>query len=506
MINMKAFYTLLIFLISVSLIQSKELKDKLIWAADAEGNAPYIFQDPSSPDKLIGFEKDFAEALAKEMGLKAKFFQNQWDGLIPGLYRDDYHIAINGLEVTEQRKEKVLFSKPYYYTSEQIVVRKNTEEYQNLKDLEGKKVGCLKFSLAENILEDHGNIEIRSYEGEANAFADLKNERLDAVLVDEPIAIYQASWNASFKLTGQPIGKVVYAAALRLEDTLLLKKVNFAIESLIKTQKLKDILCEWNLWNSLTAEEVHDYSDCDVYASKYQEFVSTQKEEMNFISMIERYMGFLPELGSAALMTLELSVLSMILAIVIGLFVVITKVYAPQPFSSMANMYIEFVRGTPLLIQLYLIFYGLPNIGIKLDPMIAAIVTLAINYSAYEAENFRAGLNSVPKGQFEAAISLGMSRIQALRYIIIPQASRLVIPPVTNDFISLLKDSSLVSVITLVELTKKYLQLASAYYDFIGIGIIVALFYLILGLPFVKLSKYTENKLNIYVKNSYNIK
>jgi polar amino acid transport system substrate-binding protein len=360
--------------------------------------------------------------------------------------------------------------------------------------------------LAEKILTEHGGINVRSYEGEANAFADLKNERLDAVLVDEPIAIYQASWNPDFKLTGEPIGKVIYACAMRLEDTLLLQKVNFAIESMIKTKKLKDILCEWNLWNALTAEELLDYTDCDVYASKFHEFVATQKEEMTFLRLMERYLGLLPELGKAAIMTLQLSVMSMVLAIIVGLFIVITKVYAPRPFSDIANIYIEFVRGTPLLVQLYLIFYGLPNIGIKLHPIVAAVLTLAINYSAYEAENFRAGLNSIQKGQFEAAISLGMSRFQALRYVIIPQAGRLVIPPVTNDFISLLKDSSLVSVITLVELTKKYLQLASAYYDFIGIGIIVALFYLILGLPFVKLSKYTEKRLNIYLNNHNNLK
>ncbi len=503
---MKQITTLLILILSLSIGQSKEIRDKLIWAADAEGNAPYIFQDPNSPDKLIGFEKDFAEALAKEMGLTSKFFQNQWDGLIPGLNREDYHIAINGLEVTNERKEKVLFSTPYYYTSEQIVVKNNTEEYKSLKDLKGKNVGCLKFSLAENILEGHGGINVRSYEGEANAFADLKNDRLDAVLVDEPIAIYQASWNPEFKLTGEPVGRVVYACAMRLEDTLLLSKVNLAIESLVESKKLKDILCLWNLWNTATAEELNDYGDCDVYASKYHEFVATQKEEMTFLRIVERYMGFMPELGAAALMTLQLSVLSMILAILLGLFIVVTKVYAPQPFSGVANAYIEVVRGTPLLIQLYLIFYGLPNLGIKLNPIVAAVITLAINYSAYEAENFRAGLNSVAKGQFEAAISLGMSRAQALRHVILPQAGRLVIPPVTNDFISLLKDSSLVSVITLVELTKKYLQLASAYYDFIGIGIIVAIFYLILGLPFVKISKYAEKKLNIYVNNSNNIK
>jgi polar amino acid transport system substrate-binding protein len=160
----------------------------------------------------------------------------------------------------------------------------------------------------------------------------------------------------------------------------------------------------------------------------------------------------------------------------------------------LAVAYIEIIRGTPLLIQLYFIFYALPSIGIKLSPFFAAILALGLNYAAYEAENYRAGLFSVPRGQMEAAISLGMSRMQALRHIILPQAVRLVIPPMTNDFISLLKDSSLVSVITMVELTKLYGQLASTYFDYIGTGIIIATVYLIIGLPFVKLSKMAENR------------
>ena len=132
--------------------------------------------------------------------------------------------------------------------------------------------------------------------------------------------------------------------------------------------------------------------------------------------------------------------------------------------------------------------------GIKISPTIAAIAGLALNYAAYEAEIYRAGLFSVPRGQMEAAISLGMGRTQALRHIIIPQAVRLVIPPTTNDFIALLKDSSLVSVITLVELTQIYGQIASAYFDYIIPGLIVAVMYLLLGLPFVKLSKMAEKK------------
>ena len=119
---------------------------------------------------------------------------------------------------------------------------------------------------------------------------------------------------------------------------------------------------------------------------------------------------------------------------------------------------------------------------------------LGLNYAAYEAENYRAGLMAVPKGQMEAAISLGMTKTQALRHIILPQAVRIVIPPITNDFISLLKDSSLVSVIAMVELTKTYNQLAATYYDFFGTGLLVAGIYLLIGLPFVKLAKWAEGR------------
>src|SRR5213078_3282907 len=115
-----------------------------------------------------------------------------------------------------------------------------------------------------------------------------------------------------------------------------------------------------------------------------------------------------------------------------------------------------------------------------------------LNYAASESENYRAGITSIPHGQTEASQALGMTRWQSLRHIILPQALRLVIPPVTNDFIALFKDSSIVSVITMVELTKVYGQLASTYYDYIGIGLLTAAIYFVLGLPFVRLARWAE--------------
>ena len=153
------------------------------------------------------------------------------------------------------------------------------------------------------------------------------------------------------------------------------------------------------------------------------------------------------------------------------------------------------LRGTPLLIQLYLIFFGLPYIGIHFSPFVAAILGLGMNYGAYEAENYRAGIEAVPQTQLEAAQALALSPVQRFIYVLFPQAYRIILPPMTNDFISLIKDSSLVSVITMVELTTIYSQLASTYFDHLGLGILVAAIYFLIGYPFVRLARRLEKNL-----------
>ena len=343
-------------------------------------------------------------------------------------------------------------------------------------------------------MNESPGINVKTYDGEVFSFADLENKRLDAVLVDAPIALYYASWNPKFKLVGQGIGEVAYGIAMRKKDTALLAEINTTLRAMIESGKLRELLERWNLWNYKMAIYLNDKSPSNVEPDKFKEYVNDQKKETTFWTFFDRYTGFLPMLGQGALITLGLSVLSMLLAIFAGLIIALTKVYAPAPFSKLATLYIEVIRGTPLLIQLFVVFYAFPSIGIKLSPFLAAILGLGFNYAAYEAENYRAGLFAVARGQMEAAVSLGMTRAQALRHVVLPQAFRLVIPPVTNDFISLLKDSSLVSVITMVELTKVYTQIASSYYDYLGTGIMVAVLYLLLGLPFVRLSKFVEKR------------
>jgi polar amino acid transport system substrate-binding protein len=182
-------------------------------------------------------------------------------------------------------------------------------------------------------------------------------------------------------------------------------------------------------------------------------------------------------------------------AVVVGFLLAVCRVFGPLPLRWFATAYIEVMRGTPLLIQLLIIFYGLPNIGIRLSPFVASVLGLGLNYAASEAENYRAGLLAVPAGQWQAALALGLTQSKTLRLVIVPQALRFVLPPLTNDFISLLKDSSLVSALTMVELTGAYNRLATQTFDYFGAGLLVAFVYLLLGLPFVRLARSLEERL-----------
>jgi len=492
--NSRLYFFVLFVILFAFLSISKVFCDKpvLRWAADAEGNAPYITQDPRNPTATIGFEVDIANAIAEVLGMKSVFVQNQWDGLIPGLNINNYDIALNGIEITQDRKAEINFSDPYYVTYEQLVVMNGTENINSLSDLIGKRAGACKGTLAERILGTKAGIKVSTYDGEVAAMTDMVNGRLDAVLCDGPIAIYYAKPDPKFKLVGQPIGEISYGIALRKSDTLLLDKINSAINKISTNGKLREILERWNLWNYMMAIYMNDRGPSNTPPTKFQYYMDARGGHKDFKAKVLNYISYLPLFAQGAFWTLAISICAMMIAIIIGLLVTLLRLYTPKPFSSLAVLYVELIRGTPLLIQIYFIYYALPNIGIKIPAFIAAVIGLGLNYAAYEAENYRAGFYSVPRGQMEAAVSLGMTRKKSLRYVILPQAIRFVIPPMTNDFISLLKDSSIVSLIALAELTKVYQMLATSTFDYFGTGIMVAVIYLLIGLPFVKLARYVE--------------
>ncbi len=211
---------------------------------------------------------------------------------------------------------------------------------------------------------------------------------------------------------------------------------------------------------------------------------------------VDLMINSLPLLIVGAGITIQITAISVGLGLIIGMFVGIARICNVKVLRALATVYIDFLRGTPLLVQIFLIYFALPMVvGQRVDPFIAAITACGINSGAYIAEIFRAGIQAIDEGQMEAGRSLGMSWVQTMRYIIVPQAFKNVIPPLGNEFIALLKDSSLVSVIGFEELTRRGQLIIARTYGSLEIWISVALIYLVMTLTISRLVAYMEKRL-----------
>jgi polar amino acid transport system substrate-binding protein len=465
----------------------------LRWAADPNSNAPYAFY--SKGKNLIGFESEIINAVANRLGRRAEFVENDWNGLIPGLQRGLYDCVIAGIEITPDKAEQVTLSVPYYYTFEQFVGRRGAAAITSLGQLKDRKVGTLDQTAALRILEETPGVIVKSYDQELSAYEDIVNGRLFGVLLDYPIAKYYAAPNPALELNGPPFGQIAYGIAINKNNGQLKTEIDSALSDIIRAGELRNILSRWGLWTNNVAKAFDQPEPPSTRDTEYQAFVASQTSLQNFWSRLESYGGSWQLLGNAALLTLAVSITAMLVAIGFGMLLVICRLFAPLPVRWFATTYIEVVRGTPLLIQLLFIFYGLPKVGLQLSPFVASVLGLGLNYAASEAENYRAGLLSVPEGQWQAARALGLTQSKTLHLIIVPQAIRLVLPPLTNDFIALLKDSSLVSALTLLELTGAYNRLATQTFDYFGTGLLVAMIYLLIGLPFVRIARLLERQL-----------
>lgn len=189
--------------------------------------------------------------------------------------------------------------------------------------------------------------------------------------------------------------------------------------------------------------------------------------------------SFFPILQAGLYFTIPLTLISFVLGLLLAFFTALARLSSVKPLNAIANFYVWIFRGTPLLVQLFILFYGFPSIGLTLNPFPAAVIGFTLNVGAYSSEIIRAAIQSIPKGQWEAAFSIGMTKSQAMRRIILPQAVRVSLPPLGNSFISLVKDTSLAATITVTEMFQKGQQIASVTYEPLWLYIEVAFIYLI---------------------------
>lgn len=466
---------------SLSTIDEIKARGVLLWGCDISGGAPLAFVDPKDPEKLLGFEADIAAAIARELGVRARVVQTDWDSLVPGLERKNYDIAMNGLEIIPEREKRVLMSRPYYVYTLQLVVRKDEARIRTIADLQGMSVGTMAGTTADAALKKVGGVDISSYSA-SWPFDDVAVGRLDAAFMDTPITAYYAKPDPRLKYAGPPERGGYYGIAIRKGDDELKIVIDGVIEKLLANGELRKIYELWGLW---------DKAQAGLFTSGAPRRSMMLRAE----SADAPLHTFLPLLLKGAGVTILLSLASMALAVVLGLGIAYTRISGNHAFSAAATAYVEVYRGTPLLIQLFILYYGLPNAGITLTPIAAAVIGLGMNYAAYEAEVYRAGIEAVPRGQLEAALSLGMPRSLALGRVVFPQAFRISLPAMTNDFIALFKDSSIVSVIAMVELTKTYGILAATTLRYFELGLITAILYFGMSYPLSILARRLEKRL-----------
>ncbi|MHB1425016.1 MAG: ABC transporter permease subunit [Gemmataceae bacterium] len=461
----------------------------LRWGGDDAGGAPFLID--RGPDRPIaGFEAELAELLAQQLGISSRFVRKYWDMLPQDLARGDIDMILNGYEWTPRRERAMASTVPYYVYRLQLLVAAGSpihdwDDLRRTRSGKRLKIGVLSDSAAQHFVEktySDNDVQIvaLSEEGSTGVMGMVREGKLDATVQDLPTALYYVQQKHGYedlRMAGAAIEPGYYVIFVRPNDTGLRQRLNDALRTALRDGSLRRIYDKYGLWNK-DQEELTEMSE------------SWSPESEAGQGMLE----YAWMLAQAAGVTVLLACLAMPLAMLVGLFVAVGRLYGPRWLDWLLTVYVELLRGTPVLMQLFVIYYLLAGY-VDIRAFWAGVLALAINYSAYEAENYRAGLLAIPRGQMEAALSLGMSTPTALWRIIVPQAVRLVVPPVTNDFISLFKDTSVCSVISVVELTSRYrtLMVNDPHYR-LQLGLMTALLYLLMSYPLSLVARRLERR------------
>jgi polar amino acid transport system substrate-binding protein len=474
-------------LLVVALTTPVSAQQILRWGGDAEGGAPFVEADPNDPNKLIGFDVEIAELIARQLGRTPQFLQVQFTSLDQSARRGDFDIGLSGIEDIPARRQSLAASIPYYEFREVLTVRDaDRDRYRTLADLAGRRVATLGGTIAYDLLLAAGRthrIIAVSYDDDVHPYSDLALGRVDGVVLDNVLADRAMRRNTGLYTHADALAVGHYIIITAPDNTTLRNQVDAILKAAMRDGTLERIFRKWNIWND----------DQPALFARALEMPSGQASNAAAPSAMELSWRYVPSLFRAAVVTLVLSFAAMALAVMLGMLIAIGRIYG-DPFTKLIlTVYVEVMRGTPVLLQLFVIYYGLASV-IRLPAFVAALLGLGLNYAAYESEIYRSALEAVPKGQLDAARILGFTKLQTLRLIRAPQAFRLALAPMTNDFVALLKDSSLVSMLTVVELTKQTQIFATNIGSWVIPGILCALLYLAMSLPLGYVARRLEER------------
>jgi polar amino acid transport system substrate-binding protein len=464
----------------------------LRWGGDAEGGAPFVEADPNNPAILRGFDVEVAALIAEGLGRTPQFVQVAWASIDASVRRGDFDIGMSGVEDTPARRSRLAVTIPYFEFREVLTVRRaDAGKYRSLADLRGRRVGTLGGTQAYELLLDsartHGVVAV-SYDDDVHPYTDVVDGRLDAVLLDNIIAARAERRTAGLFTEPTAVAVGHYVIVLAPGQEALRNRVNEIVRGAMRDGRLEQIYRRWEIWDDRQAEFLRIAGAPEGSKGPGVGEVAGLARPQGLLDATLRY---LPAVLRAAVVSVVLSCLSMALAVFVGVLVASGRLYGSRWLRWLLTIYVEVTRGTPVLLQLFVIYYGLSSV-IRLPAFVAAWIGLGLNYAAYESEIYRSALLAVPVGQLEAARTLGFTEPQILRLIRGPQAFRLALAPMTNDFVALLKDSSLVSVITVIELTKQTQIFAANVGSWVLPGALCAALYLAMSLPLSRLARRLE--------------
>jgi His/Glu/Gln/Arg/opine family amino acid ABC transporter permease subunit len=423
---------------------------------------PFTYVDPRS-QQLTGYDIEVIKAVAKKAGWQLKFVQSPFDAIFPALDANRIDVIANQITINPEREARYLFTKPYTYSHGVIVTAADNNDIKTLADLKGKTAAESETSNWAGVARDAG-AKVKSVEGFAQAAELLVQGRVDAIINDNIAVLdYLASTGSKkIKIQGDAGDDVSrQALAFRKSDPQLRDEADKALTQLQDDGTLRKI------------SEKYFNADVSVPDSGKLELKGSDTRSTAEVVKDTAW----PMLRGLIVGTIPLTVISFAVGMVIALGVALARMSSRPLLRLPARFYTSVIRGTPLLVQLFIIFYGLPQIGLKIPSYPAAIIALSLNVGGYAGEIIRSSILSVPRGQYEAATTIGMRYAQSMRRIILPQAARIAVPPLSNTLLSLVKDTSLASVVLVPELLRRAQDAASSSGQFLPLYAFAALYY-----------------------------
>ena len=445
--------------------------------------APFVFQNDQS--KYTGIDMELIKAIAKDQGFTLEISNPGFDAAVSDVQNGNADGMIAGMTVTDARKATFDFSDPYYTTNSILAVQESSK-ISSYEDLKGKTVGVKNGTASQTFLEENKSkygYKIKTFSDGASMYDSLNSGSIAAIMDDEPVIKYAIKQGRKFKtpIEGTPSGQIAFAVQ-KDSNPELIEMFNNGLANLKESGQYQKILDKYLSSDSEESTE------------------STSVDETTIWGLLQNnYKQLLSGLG----VTIALALLSFAIAMVIG---IIFGMFSVSPYKWLrwtAEIFVDVIRGIPLMILAAFIFWGIPNLiesmtghQSPINDFLAGTIALSLNAAAYIAEIVRGGIQAVPAGQMEASRSLGISYSKTMRKIILPQATKLMLPNFVNQFVIALKDTTIVSAIGLVELFQTGKIIIARNYQSFKMYAILAVFYLVIITLLTRFAKQLEKRAN----------